>query len=295
MKKSTRFILLLVMAVFAGKVSAQESTITFTTEKAVGSTVNLLISVEDTNIEFTGITGTLISGQFANYTLTSQTVTIKGNVIFFNCERNQITSLTLSNMSSLTLLGCQHNKLTTIDLSGAPNIRNLSASNNRLETIDLSHTQNVENVYCQMNRINGENMTNLVNSLPHGINGRLYAITTSNTAEQNALTANDIAIANSKGWGVYYRNSGADNGPYTNTELAYITKLSVYPKTTTDMITLQVPTNLIGTQVSIISTDGRMVHNATLTAEKTAISLSHITNGIYWVKVGKHTEKIIKR
>ncbi len=295
MRKLTIFIMLLIMTVSAGNVAAQESVITFVSEKQIGSIVSLWIYTQDPNMELSGISGELVNGGWGDYILDSQTVTIKGNIEQFNCGNTAITSLTLSNVTNLKVLGCQKNKLSSLDLSGVPNITRLSIANNKLEAINLAPTQKLEEVYCQMNKIKDENMTNLVNNLPNKVNGRLYVITTNDAAEQNVITASDIAIANSKGWGVYYRNSGSDNGPYTDIESVKMSQLSVYPSIATDVVTLEVPTNLVGTGLNIISADGRTVFSSIIENPKTTVSLSNLANGIYWIKVGNHTQKFIKQ
>lgn len=86
------------------------SKITFTTNKRAGETVSLQI-VYLGSLSLNGLSGTPQNGKKVTYILTSQKVTITGNVVGFDCSDNQITSLEVSKNSGLSILACYGNRI----------------------------------------------------------------------------------------------------------------------------------------------------------------------------------------
>ena len=78
-------------------------------------------------------------------------------------------------------------------------------TSDQITSVDLSNSPDLESLYCYINAIKGENMTNLVNSLPNR-NGKtpgkikVYAQGASN--EKNEITKDDVDIAEGKNWNV---------------------------------------------------------------------------------------------
>ena len=143
-------------------------------------------------------------------------------------------------------------------------------------------------------------MTDLVNSIPQNNTGLMYElfiVNKTNTAEQNIATKNDVDILKNKNWTVYDYNGGNPvlyNGENTSSIEHTQSAIALYSNIATDRVTLRVPSNMISSVINIITLDGRIVYTSTVTAEETVISLSDIAKGIYWVRVGNKTEKLIK-
>lgn len=127
--------------------SVSDNTITLTTSRAAGETIKLNIKASD-NIEISGIAETTNLTGPNTFTLTSQTVVIKGPVTTFECPDNGITSLDVSKNKKLSILKCECNLLESLDLSKNPAIRY---------------------VKCYGNRIKGEALTKMMDSLPQDI------------------------------------------------------------------------------------------------------------------------------
>ena len=75
----------------------------------------------------------------------------------------------------------------------------------QITSVDLNNCSDLRTLYCYMNAIKGENMTNLVNSLPDrtGISGCKIVVYASNDSrEKNEITKADVAIAKAKNWNV---------------------------------------------------------------------------------------------
>ena len=70
-------------------------------------------------------------------------------------------------------------------------------------------------------------------------------------------------------------------------------KISVYPNPAVASFELTVPETLTGEQAYIFDISGKPVRNFTVGDIKTTVSTAGMTSGIYFVKVGNNTEKIV--
>lgn len=136
------FILLFVTVIscipaFAANGTVSDDTITFTTSRAVGENIKLNIKASD-NIEISGIAETTNLTGPNTFTLTSQTVVIKGPVTTFECPDNGITSLDVSKNKKLSILKCECNLLDSLDLSQNPAIIYVKCYGNRIKNEDLT-------------------------------------------------------------------------------------------------------------------------------------------------------------
>ena len=204
--------------------------ITFTTAKADGETVRLYMKYSGDTPTLSGATGTPKSGDYVTYTLTSQTVTITGDVTNFTCSDNKITTLDVSQNTALEQLWCTDNQLTALDVSKNTALTGLYCYNNQLTALDVSKntaltvfdcynnqltaldvSQNTALTWlsCTGNQIKGEEMTRLVNSLPdlRWKNGGEFTVVQEPDLEGNICLKSDVAIANGKNWNTLKYNS----------------------------------------------------------------------------------------
>ena len=166
-----------------------QGVITMTTSKAVGEKIGLSIKVNgNVTIEGAQDTGETDDYGRKSYRLTSQTITIRGDVTTLDCSFNQLTSLKLpkstalttldcsfnqltsldvSKNTALTVLGCNGNKLTSLDVSKNTALTELDCNGNKLTNLNLSGCARLEMLFCASNYIKGKAMTKLVNSLPN--------------------------------------------------------------------------------------------------------------------------------
>ena len=128
--------------------------ITMTTTKAIGETIKLRVKASDA-IFIDGIRETPSQdGTMQSYTLTSNTLTIRGNVVELSCAGNQLTSLDVSSCTSLISLNCQDNQLTSLeDLWKNSGLQNLSCQNNRLTSLDISGCISLSQLSCNGNSL----------------------------------------------------------------------------------------------------------------------------------------------
>ena len=119
-------------------VSSDKSISIITTSKAVGKTINLTIKAND-NIIIDGVKESpQPDGKNHRYTLTSQTVTIRGHVASLDCSGNQLTEVDLSRSTALISLNCSNNQLTSLDVSGCTALTKLYCCCNQLTSLDVS-------------------------------------------------------------------------------------------------------------------------------------------------------------
>ncbi len=218
--------------------SVGDGVITMTTSRAVGEQIMLAVSpVEGQTVIAEGLKESLIlDGTGHLYTLTSQTVTLRGNLILLQCDGavdmetppshenqltsldincetltllscsgNPLTSLDLSHARALTALACYENKLTQLDLSPCTKLTELGVGENLLTHLDVSHNRELQFLDCYGNQIKGEAMTALVNGLPDRrgkVSGIFQVIGNNAKTDGNICLKSDVAIAKGKNWSV---------------------------------------------------------------------------------------------
>ena len=147
--------------------SVGDGVITMTTSRAVGQQIMLaMIPVEGQTVIAEGLKEPLVlDDQPHRYTLTSQTVTLKGNLKSLNCNgiysqsgppshhRNQLTSLDVSGCNTLSELYCSENLLQSLDVSGCKTLRELYCSDNLLQSLDITHNEALTGLYCFNNQL----------------------------------------------------------------------------------------------------------------------------------------------
>ena len=130
-----------------------ENVITFTTSKKIGETLQLYMKYTGAVPTLTGLTGTPVNGEKVTYKLTSQTVTITGDVTYFACRGNQLTALDVSNNTALTELSCSENQLTALDVSKNTELTYLGCPNNPLRALDVSKNTALTDLICDNNQL----------------------------------------------------------------------------------------------------------------------------------------------
>ena len=126
-----------------------EGVITMTTTKAVGETIGLRIEANgDVTIE--GVKESAQKNGYNNdYTLTSQTITIRGDVTTLYCGGNQLTRLDVSACTALTTLSCGYNQLRSLDLSGYTSLKAINCRYNDLTSLNVSGCTALTTLDCQ--------------------------------------------------------------------------------------------------------------------------------------------------
>ncbi len=183
------------------------TTIVFKTSRAVGETITLGFSGSE--VSGLSIDGAKAEDITVNHNrrifklkLTSQAVTVRGDITTFHCRDNGINEITLTKDLKLFDFDCSYNELTSLDVSGLEKLEMLACTSNKLTSLNIEGCENLYYLECYRNSIKDEAMTDIVNDLPTlgapGV-GRFVV-----TAEGcgNVITEADIDIAVDKNWDV---------------------------------------------------------------------------------------------
>ena len=190
-----------------------DGVITMTTAKAVGEKVLLGIKANG-NATIQGVSESLQSdGRSHYYTLTDQTITIRGNVTRLVCDGieasgskvvnpNKLINLNVSGCKSLRELICSNNLLKQLNVTQSGSLTSLDCSNNQLTSLDLSACRELHYLDCYLNQITDERMTQLVKSLPdrQGKDPGVFVVVSDAQDEGNHCLAADVAIAKARNW-----------------------------------------------------------------------------------------------
>ena len=165
--------------------------IKMTTTRAIGETIKLGFKANGEVVIEGAKTPLQPDGQIAYYTLSSQTIIIRGDLTEFNCAGSQLASLDVSDCPSLikldcgnsifesypksypksyprrgdlrslnasgctalTTLDCQYNQLTSLDVSGCTSLTKLDCWSNPLTSLDLSDCASLTRLDCGYNQL----------------------------------------------------------------------------------------------------------------------------------------------
>ena len=181
------------------------TTIVFKTSRAVGETITLgFRRSEMQNISMDGAKpeSDLPEGDWGIFEckLSSQTVTIKGDITLFDCRNNGITDIALTKDLKLIDFNCSGNELTSLDVSGLTELENFACSSNRLTSLNIEGCDKLCYVECYSNSIKDVAMTDIVNDLPTLDTPGPFIVKAEGCG--NVITQDDIDIAARKNWDV---------------------------------------------------------------------------------------------
>ncbi len=156
-----------------------EPQITFTTDKAVGETLNIEINVVVLRGHPSVIYVDLGDGNPVPYTFDASTYDCKitapvagtGEIKIYSerafkkfiCPDNKVTSIDVSNCPTLDHLDCKNNLLTELGLSNNTELELLNCSNNLLDELDVSNNLLINTINCNSNNLTELDVSNNLN------------------------------------------------------------------------------------------------------------------------------------
>ncbi len=167
----------------------------FTALKILDCSGNILSSI---NVEKNTV---LTDLDCSNSNLSSINVGKNTALTDLDCSSNDLSmsGLDINNNTELGILICDNCGLTKLDVSKNTNLKRISCCQNQLTSLDLSKNIALMNLYCRGNKISGNDMDDLVKSLPSGIGNNLY-VCGNDENEGNEMTTMQVAAAETKGW-----------------------------------------------------------------------------------------------
>lgn len=171
------------------EITSETVTISFVTEKNVGSSIKLYIGTDANSGVWIDLNGNKVLdegekitslNEYAEYTIGTQYINIYGNVTQFYCDDCELVQLNVANASFLESLNCANNELNYLDLSQSDFLSTLDCSNNRfvelnaigmtelnsfdfsnnlVETINLSTCTKLNTLNCSNNKLTDLDLT----------------------------------------------------------------------------------------------------------------------------------------
>lgn len=80
-----------------------------------------------------------------------------------------------------------------------------------------------------------------------------------------------------------------------NAVVEAVNAISTYPNPVADVLNVKVDDNLVGQGLVITNVSGAVVYRTIVTDSRFSVSLSNLSKGVYFVRVGNSVRQIIKR
>ncbi len=162
--KHLQMAILLLLGVFlsSATLNAQNMNhyITLTVKQGEDIKLGIGAAVNNTSVKIvSGSTNTIItvgtSHTYGTYTAGATTMTIYGNVTYFDCLSNSanITGVDLSHNTALTDLDCSYNEITNLNVSSCTALKYFRCFGNNLSSLDVSGCTALTDLYCSENNL----------------------------------------------------------------------------------------------------------------------------------------------
>ena len=161
-KQSTKLFTLLVCFIallLPSNIFAENGFLRFKVNKQIGESVSIFIytveGMKDAKVNITGVENTdhFKSGKRLDYTLTSQEVTISGDIENIYIDNNNVTEVEAKDFTTLRKIECYNNEITSLDVTGCPNIYWIDCNSNLLTELKLVNFENLKSFFCEHNKI----------------------------------------------------------------------------------------------------------------------------------------------
>ena len=137
--------------------------------------------------------------------LTELDVSNNTALIYLDCYDNKLTELDVTKNTALVQLDLDRNQITSIDISKNIWLEELYCAGNGLTKLDVSTNQALEMIQCYNNKISGQNMDNLIGSLPLNDTPTFFEFAVIDYSmgvekEGNVCTKSQVEALKAKGW-----------------------------------------------------------------------------------------------
>lgn len=177
--------------------------------------------------ELIGWNGTALTIKLEN---AGDKVTVYGDALTLLALYAELDDIDVTHLPSLHTLNVGLNNLKSLDLSGCTKLESLSCEGNGLTTLDLSASAALDYVNCTDNKIEGENMVQMIASLPERTlahTGTMIVYDPAYDGETgNKCNKADVAAAKAKYWGVYMINENDELDAYPGYDYNAIGEIS---------------------------------------------------------------------
>ncbi len=267
--------------------------------------LNLL---NNTNLKLLGCSGNQIT-----------TLNLSNNITLevIECYDNQLTSLNLSNNIALINLNCSDNKITNLNISNNTSLKLLKCQNNQLISIDISKNTALDNLYCSNNQIVGINISDNIALVWLDCSGnKLTSLNVANGNNNNFVPNLDAnhpfdarnnpnleCIQIDKGFTPpeYWKKDETASWsndifycePDAVDDLHSAEIMNIYPNPATDIVTIKLNDEVKDKNLQILDLSGKVILRKNISRKTTKIDVSALEKGVYLIKVGGKTRKLI--
>ena len=140
-----------------------------------------------------------------NNELTELDISNNTELVYLDCYDNKLTQLDVSKNTALAQLDFESNQIASIDLSNNIWLEEMYCSGNGMTQLDVSACQQLELLHCYHNKISGQNMDNLISSLPLNDTPTYFDLAVVDFTEEadkegNVMTKSQVETTKAKGW-----------------------------------------------------------------------------------------------
>ena len=140
-----------------------------------------------------------------NNELTELDISNNTELVYLDCYDNKLTQLDVSKNTALAQLDFERNQIASIDLSNNIWLEEMYCSGNGMTQLDVSACQQLELLHCYHNKISGQNMDNLISSLPLNDTPTYFDLAVVDFTEEadkegNVMTKSQVETTKAKGW-----------------------------------------------------------------------------------------------
>ena len=140
-----------------------------------------------------------------NNELTELDISNNTELVYLDCYDNKLTQLDVSKNTALAQLDFERNQIASIDLSNNIWLEEMYCSGNGMTKLDVSACERLELLYCYHNKISGQNMDNLISSLPLNDTPTYFDLAVVDFTEEadkegNVMTKSQVETTKAKGW-----------------------------------------------------------------------------------------------
>ncbi len=289
-----------------------------TTIMIYGAIENLYVSSSSSNSPLTAVDAThsvalctLLCAD--NYNMTTLNVSgCKNLTTLLVVENPNLTSLNVNACTALKFLACDENyKLSSLNVSSLSSLERFSCSQTNVRSLDISQNTALKILVCYGNPFTTATYDSLMCSLPMRKDtdtALFYPLYNATDSNATIFLAANASNATAKNWQVLYYNNDntiTTNGTYTcsgggtnpedttNTNIAEIqvSNVALYPNPAKTVLNIENATE----DVQIFDITGRLLINVeNKETNLLQINVSHLSKGMYFVKVGNYTIKFVK-
>ncbi|TYB76320.1 T9SS type A sorting domain-containing protein [Bizionia myxarmorum] len=212
------------------------------------------------------------------------------DISFIDISNNLFTELDLTQNSGVKRLMCDNNFITELELFNAPNLFLLYATNNLIEHIDVSMNDQLRHIRLGNNQLQTIDIRN-------SRNDKISAFNADNNEDLSCIFVDNTNAPYLSNWVIdiasHFVSSETGCNALSVADEPSLVSFEIYPNPASDYLNIR---NLQpNSNISIFNTNGQMVKQHNGTSGLNTLDISHLSSGMYLVKVASLNQSLIKK